>query len=126
LSLVRAALPPELFNRIDEPLYFAPLDQSSVAQIARRMLDALAELVKAKHGVTVSYEPSAISALLEAGGFDQQLGARPMRRTVGRLVEAELAHALLARELLPGDVVTLRGAGAKIELARGAELRAAP
>jgi ATP-dependent Clp protease ATP-binding subunit ClpC len=118
LSLVRAALPPELFNRIDEPLYFAPLSESSIAEIARRMLESVGALVLAQHGVTVEIDASAIPALLSAGGFDSQLGARPMRRTVGRLVEAELARALLAHELVRGDSVRLRGVGSKIELQR--------
>jgi ATP-dependent Clp protease ATP-binding subunit ClpC len=116
LAQVRAALPPELFNRIDEPLYFFPLAEHDVADIARRMLVGVVDLLREAHGVSVDIEPSAISALLLSGGFDRQLGARPMRRTIGRLVEAPLARALLARELVSGDTVVLRGVGADIKI----------
>jgi ATP-dependent Clp protease ATP-binding subunit ClpC len=118
LGLVRSALPPELFNRIDEPLYFFPLSEHDVAEIARRMVAAVAEVVQAEHGVRVEVHASAITALLGSGGFDRQLGARPMRRTVGRLVEAPLARALLAREFVAGDVVSLGADGLEIKLVR--------
>jgi ATP-dependent Clp protease ATP-binding subunit ClpC len=116
LAGVRAALPPELFNRIDEPLYFFPLGEHDVADIARRMLAGVVQLLRETHGVSVEIEPSAITALLLAGGFDRQLGARPMRRTIGRLVEAPLARGLLARELVAGDKIFLRGVGADIKI----------
>jgi ATP-dependent Clp protease ATP-binding subunit ClpC len=122
LGLVRSALPPELFNRIDEPLYFFPLAEDDVAEIARRMVAAVAEVVRAEHGVSVEVQASAITALLGSGGFDRQLGARPMRRTVGRLVEAPLARALLAREFVAGDVVSLCADGLEIKLVRRSAL----
>ena len=52
-----------------------------------------------------------LDALIDAGGFDPLLGARPMKRMVGRLVEAPLASAILSGKLLAGDVVRLRGEG---------------
>jgi ATP-dependent Clp protease ATP-binding subunit ClpC len=117
LSLVRAALPPELFNRIDEPLYFYPLEHAEVAEIARRMLADVSAVVFQKHGIRVEVDESAVTALLQAGGFDRQLGARPMRRTVGRLVEAPLAQALLAGEISRDRPVRLEGDGARIRIA---------
>jgi ATP-dependent Clp protease ATP-binding subunit ClpC len=105
LARVRAALPPELWNRIDEPLCFLPLGESELSKIARRMLEAVSELAYARHGVTLEVDETAIAWLLRSGGFDPQLGARPMRRTVGRFVEAPLARALLAGEFAAGDVV---------------------
>jgi ATP-dependent Clp protease ATP-binding subunit ClpC len=71
-----------------------------------------------EHGVFVSFEPSALQALLEGGGYDPSLGARPMRRTVGRLVEAKLAKAILAGAVRRGDRVVARGCGACVELDR--------
>jgi ATP-dependent Clp protease ATP-binding subunit ClpC len=88
------------------------------------MLAEVAGLMRDKHGVHVELEASAIDALLAAGGFDRKLGARPMRRTIGRLVEAPLARALLARELSSGDNVSLRGSGASIEIVKKPNERA--
>jgi ATP-dependent Clp protease ATP-binding subunit ClpC len=120
LAAARAALPPELWNRIDEPLFFHPLQRDDVALIAERMLTATTRLMEREHGIEVDVEPSTIEALIAAGGYDAQLGARPMRRTVGRLVEAPLAREVLAGGLSRGDTVVIRGKGAQIVVGRGA------
>jgi ATP-dependent Clp protease ATP-binding subunit ClpC len=116
LAAVRAAMPPELYNRIDEALYFAPLGREDVAEIARRMLATLVKVALDKHAIQVEFEPSAIDALIAAGGFDPTLGARPMRRTIGRLVEAPLARAVLAREVEAGMSIVVRGEGSRVQL----------
>jgi ATP-dependent Clp protease ATP-binding subunit ClpC len=100
----RRALPPELFNRLDEVLAFAPLSREDVAEVARRILGALGRDLEAARGVKLDASPAAIDALLDAGGFDPELGARPMRRAIGRLVEAPIAEMLLKGQLSRGDV----------------------
>jgi ATP-dependent Clp protease ATP-binding subunit ClpC len=100
----RAALPPELYNRIDEVLAFAPLGRADVAEVARRMLRALGEDLEQARGVRLDVSDAAIGALLDDGGYDAELGARPMRRAIARLVEAPIAEMLLKGELAPGDV----------------------
>jgi ATP-dependent Clp protease ATP-binding subunit ClpC len=109
LEAARRAVPPELWNRIDEPLYFAPLVHEDVVEIARRMLGALGRTLELERGVRLEVEPSACQALAEAGGFEATLGARPMRRTIGRLVESPLAARLLAGEISRGQRVRVRG-----------------
>jgi ATP-dependent Clp protease ATP-binding subunit ClpC len=103
-AAARSALPPELYNRIDEVIAFAPLGREDVAEVARRMLRALAEDLQEARGVGLDVSEDAISALLDDGGFDEELGARPMRRAIGRLVEAPIAEMLLKGELKQGDV----------------------
>ena len=105
ISAARAALPPELYNRIDEVLAFAPLGRSDVAEVARRLLAGLSKDLEEARDLRLDVDESAIEALLDAGGFDPSLGARPMRRTIARLVEAPLADLLLRSEIEPGDVV---------------------
>jgi ATP-dependent Clp protease ATP-binding subunit ClpC len=100
----RRALPPELYNRLDEVLAFAPLTREDVAEVARRILASLATELQAARGVKLDASPAAIDTLLDAGGFDPEMGARPMRRTIGRLVEAPIAEMLLKGELQRGDV----------------------
>jgi ATP-dependent Clp protease ATP-binding subunit ClpC len=118
LARVRAALPPELWNRIDEPLYFLPLGEPEIADLARRMLVTLIALVRTRHDIVLEVDASAIGALLRAGGYDPQLGARPMRRTLSRLIEAPLARALLANEFESGDIVRVQGEGAQVTFSR--------
>jgi ATP-dependent Clp protease ATP-binding subunit ClpC len=100
----RRALPPELFNRLDEVLAFAPLTREDVAEVARRILRTLATDLEQARGVKLDASPAAIEALLDAGGYDPEMGARPMRRAIGRLVEAPIAELLLKGELRRGDV----------------------
>lgn len=100
----RRALPPELFNRLDEVLAFAPLSREDVGEVARRILATLAKDLEAARGVRLEGSAEAIEALLDAGGFDPEMGARPMRRAIGRLVEAPIAEMLLKGELQRGDL----------------------
>jgi ATP-dependent Clp protease ATP-binding subunit ClpC len=106
-AAARAGLPPELYNRIDEVLAFAPLGRTDVAEVARRMLRALGEDLEASRGIALDVSESAIEALLDEGGFDAELGARPMRRAIGRLVEAPIAEMILKGELDRGDVALI-------------------
>jgi ATP-dependent Clp protease ATP-binding subunit ClpC len=104
-AAARGALPPELYNRIDEVLAFGPLGRREVAEVALRMLRALADELSAARGVALEATDAAVPALLASGGFDAELGARPMRRAIARLVEAPIAEMLLRGELRAGDTV---------------------
>lgn len=110
----REALPPELYNRLDEVLAFAPLDRDDVAEVARRMLRGLSGDLHVQRGVGLEVTEDAITALLDSGGFDKSLGARPMRRTIGRFVEAPIAEMLLRKELLRGDVAYVDGEAGRV------------
>ncbi|MCA9531401.1 MAG: ATP-dependent Clp protease ATP-binding subunit, partial [Myxococcales bacterium] len=116
LAEARRSLPPELWNRIDEPLHFGALSEAEVGVIARRMLAALGDRVEEAHGLRLAVDESAIEALVAAGGFDPKLGARPMRRTVGRLVEAPLAEAILGQRYARGATIRLVGDGDVVRL----------
>jgi ATP-dependent Clp protease ATP-binding subunit ClpC len=106
-AAARAALPPELYNRIDEVLTFASLGRDDVAEVARRMLRSLGEDLESARGVRLDVSDAAVGALLDSGGFDEELGARPMRRAIARLVEAPIAEMLLRGELAAGDVALI-------------------
>ncbi len=116
LAAARRAMPPELWNRLDEPLVFAPLGRTDALEIARRMLLRVAAQLESEHGVLLTVEPSALGSLADAGGFDPTLGARPMRRVVSRLVESALATRVLGGDLRRGDRIVLRGEAARVEL----------
>src|SRR5690606_16107465 len=105
VAAARQVLPPELYNRIDEVLVFSPLSRGDVRRITRKMLQGIASSLHQQRGVRLEVEEGAIEHLLAAGGFDPELGARPMRRTLARLVEAPLAEKILRGELSSGDVV---------------------
>ncbi len=66
VGAARSALPPELYNRIDEVLCFGPLAKAEVAEIARRLLDGLGDAL-GQRGVRLDYGADVVEALLEAG-----------------------------------------------------------
>lgn len=114
----RRALPPELFNRFDEVLAFAPLSRDDVAEVARRILRSLGKELEAARGVRLEVSDAAIEALLDAGGFDPEMGARPMRRAIGRLIEAPIAEMILRGELRRDDVALVEAHQGAIAVAR--------
>ncbi len=106
VKAARTALPPELYNRIDEVIYFRALERDDVEQIAMMLLGGLADSL-AERGVGLDIDPRAVHALMEAGGYDAELGARPMKRAIARLVEAPLADLILQGDLERGAVALL-------------------
>jgi ATP-dependent Clp protease ATP-binding subunit ClpC len=113
LAAARRALPPELWNRIDEPLFFGALGRPETLEIARRMLEGVGKALTREHGVSLEVEASALDALAQIG-FDPTLGARPMRRTVGRLVESPIAARILAGELRRGHRLRIAGQNGRL------------
>jgi ATP-dependent Clp protease ATP-binding subunit ClpC len=103
IAAARSHLPPELYNRIDEVLCFGPLARTDVARIAELQLEALADSLEDR-GMKLDIDASVIERLLDEGGFDPELGARPLRRTIGRLIETPLAELILRGELASGGV----------------------
>lgn len=103
LDAARKSLPPELYNRIDEVMFFAHLSRNHVRAVARRLLNDLRARL-ASRGIRLEIDAAAIDALLEQGGYDVELGARPLRRAVVRLIEAPLADLILRGELADGAV----------------------
>ncbi len=117
LDTVRAALPPEVYNRLDEVIYFPRLSRAAVGQIAHRMLSGVRAALLREQAIELEFDDSVVDALIAAGGYDPELGARPLRRTVGRELESPLASAVLRGEFKRGTKVRVWGEGAKVHLA---------
>jgi ATP-dependent Clp protease ATP-binding subunit ClpC len=122
IAKAREALPPELYNRIDEVLAFAPLTRAEVRAIAHRMLEGLSATIEASRGVTLSVHEDVADLLLELGGFDPELGARPMRRAIAAHVEGPVAEVLL-RGVDDGDVLEVFVVPDDSEVGSGIEVR---
>lgn len=101
IEAAKRALAPEFFNRLDEVLVYEPLSLARVTEIARRLLQKLVDTVLEQRGVELRVDASVIELLLANGGFDPELGARPMKRAIARLVEGPLAECLLGAVVPP-------------------------
>jgi ATP-dependent Clp protease ATP-binding subunit ClpC len=106
-AVARKGLPPELWNRIDERCAFRPLRELEVAKIATLLLAESSQRLANEKGIEYVAGEDVIGHLLEAGGFDPRLGARPMRQTVQRLVEGPLAERILAGDFGKGDRIRI-------------------
>jgi ATP-dependent Clp protease ATP-binding subunit ClpC len=105
LSELRRAFRPELLNRIDEVVVFHPLTREQIERIVDLMLDRVREQLRERN---ISLDATeAARALLATEGFDPQYGARPLRRTIQRLVENPIARGILRGEYREGDTVVL-------------------
>ena len=85
-AMARKALPPELWNRIDERCPFRPLKEVEVARIASLLLAESSKRLVNEKGIEYVADEALVTHLLQSGGFDPLLGARPMRQAVQRLV----------------------------------------
>jgi ATP-dependent Clp protease ATP-binding subunit ClpC len=117
-SVARKALPPELWNRIDERLPFRPLEEVEVARIATLLLEESSKRLSSERGIQYVAGDDVVGHLLKSGGFDPQLGARPMRQMVQRLVEAPLAERILAGEFGSGDRVRVAVRSGQLQFQR--------
>jgi ATP-dependent Clp protease ATP-binding subunit ClpC len=105
VAAAREALPPELYNRLDEVLVFAPLSRADLQEICRRLLAALGRTLAASRGLTLVVADEVPDAILAAGGYEPELGARPVKRTIARLIEGPLAEIILQGQ---GQGATIR------------------
>ncbi|PTL85312.1 AAA family ATPase [Vitiosangium sp. GDMCC 1.1324] len=117
-NAARQALPPELWNRIDERLPFRPLAEGQVARIATMLLEESSRRLTTEKGIEYVAEAEVVELLMKSGGFDPKLGARPMRQVVQRLVEAPLAERILAGEFMAGDRVRVTVRAGELQFQR--------
>jgi len=94
---------PEFLNRIDEVIVFHSLTQENVKEIVDLLMKRVREQLKAKD-VDIELTDAAKSLLAEKG-YDPALGARPLRRTIQRLVEDPLSEKLLWKEFKAGETI---------------------
>ncbi|HUU54317.1 MAG TPA: AAA family ATPase, partial [Armatimonadota bacterium] len=105
LSELRGTFRPELLNRIDEIIVFEPLTQEEIEQIVDLMLDQVREQLSERKISLEATEPARL--FLAKEGFDPEYGARPLRRTIQRLVQNQVARGILQGEYREGDAVVL-------------------
>jgi ATP-dependent Clp protease ATP-binding subunit ClpB len=100
---LRQAFRPEFINRIDEIVLFNPLGHEQLDKIVDLELAKVMHLL-AERKVRIELTPAARKRVL-LDGYDPAYGARPLRRTVQRLVQDPLAMRILDGTVLPGDLV---------------------
>jgi len=101
---LRSHFRPEFLNRVDEVIVFHALTDDDLAAIVDLLV---VDLERRLAGQDLVLElTAAAKALIVREGTDPAFGARPLKRTIQRLVENPLARAIVAGEFRPGDRIT--------------------
>jgi ATP-dependent Clp protease ATP-binding subunit ClpB len=114
MEALRAAFRPEFINRIDEIVIFNPLGKEQLNRIVDLLLRSVERLL-ADRQITLELTPAA-KELLVREGYDPAYGARPLRRTIQRMVQDPLALQILEANILPGEHIVVHGDGQNDEL----------
>jgi ATP-dependent Clp protease ATP-binding subunit ClpB len=116
MEALRATFRPEFLNRIDDIVIFNPLGREQLEKIVDLQLTSVSKLL-ADRQVRIELTPAA-RALILAEGYDPAYGARPLRRTVQRLIQDPLALEILDGRVLPGDVIRVDAVGGEMKFER--------
>jgi ATP-dependent Clp protease ATP-binding subunit ClpC len=120
LGVARTRLPPELWNRIDEVLCYAPLKEAELSGIIARFARESSRRLESERGISYTVDDDVVAEVLDAEP-DRSLGARPLRRAFERLVEGPIASRIVAGNLRPGSklrVTTTRQGEINVTLIR--------
>lgn len=118
LQVVQSTLRPELFNRLSGVIPFAALTTDTLRTIVRMQLDVIRSRLAEEHAATMTWEDDALTALATAA-YDPAYGARPVERTIDRMLLNELSMALLDGRVKQGTVVHLLAQGEDLLIAIG-------
>jgi ATP-dependent Clp protease ATP-binding subunit ClpB len=115
MGVLREHFRPEFLNRVDEVIVFRPLTREQLASIVDIQVERLRRrLAERKIDLVLT---DAARALLAERGWDPVYGARPLKRTIQRLVQDELATRLLRGEFAEGDTVEIDGRDGELTFA---------
>ena len=100
---LKSTFRPEFINRVDEIIVFHSLGIPEIEKIVDILLAEVQERLSS-YGLSLAMTPEAKQLLIEKG-YDPSLGARPLRRTIQRLLEDPLAEEVLKNTFKPGSAV---------------------
>ena len=101
---LRKVFRPEFLNRVDDIIVFNKLNKDEIKQIAVKMLKTLENRLD-KMNIKISFTDNAISKIADKG-FDENYGARPLRRAIQNEIEDPLSEQMLEGKVKDGAVVT--------------------
>lgn len=97
MDRLKQIIRPEFLNRIDETVMFTPLDRKEILEIVELQVKSVQKML-ATNGIRLDVTPGALDLLAE-DGYDPEFGARPVKRTIQRLVLNQLSKDILAQKV---------------------------
>jgi ATP-dependent Clp protease ATP-binding subunit ClpC len=102
-NALKKAFAPEFLNRIDDVVIFDPLEREDIHKIIDIELNYLYDRVK-NLGYRMEVKTEAKDFIIEKG-WDEQYGARPLKRAIQKYVEDPLAEEIIKTKFSEGDVI---------------------
>lgn len=97
MDMLKQTIRPEFLNRIDEIVMFSPLDKHEIEEIVHLQVRSVQKML-ASNGVKLEVTKPALELLAE-DGYDPEFGARPVKRTIQRMVLNQLSKDILAQKV---------------------------
>ena len=120
-AVLRESFKPEFLNRIDETIIFNSLGREQIKSIVEIQLQRLRRnLAERKMALEVT---DGAKALIADKGYDPAYGARPLKRTIQRLIQDPLAVKILEGEFKEGEQVRIDARGDVLEFSHGGSAR---
>jgi len=108
LTILKATFRPEFINRIDEIIIFNPLNKHVIKEIISKELDNLLSRVKTEKNIQLHYDSDIVDKIVK-DAYDEEFGARPIKRYIQHHIETLIAKAIIKEEIVPNKrfVITL-------------------
>ncbi len=123
MEVLKDSFRPEFLNRIDEIIIFSNLTPEDIKEITRRLVEKTKKLIS-EQGIDLELDSSAISYLAEKG-YNEEYGARPLRRLIQQELEDVLAEKIIRQDIEKGDKVLVKADknGLLVEVKKQAEVK---
>ena len=115
LAMLKQTIRPEFLNRIDEIIMFTPLNEKEIKEIVRLQLDVVTRMLS-DTGINLVIKDKALDFLASAG-FDQEFGARPVKRAIQRFLLNDLSKKILSGSIDRERSVTVDSDGVELTFA---------
>ncbi|MBP3722954.1 MAG: ATP-dependent chaperone ClpB [Selenomonadaceae bacterium] len=105
-AILKEYFRPEFLNRVDDTIVFHGLKQAEIKEIAALLLKNLSKRLENQRKISLTFTDAALDKLV-AEGFDENFGARPLRRLLTHTVETELSKEIIKGAVKEGDTVSI-------------------
>lgn len=102
-AMLKASFRPEFLNRLDETVFFKPLNKTEIGKIVHLLVQDLKKRLNEKQ-LALSLTQKAVDAIVEKG-YDPVYGARPLKRYIQHALETAIAKRILAGDFSAGQTV---------------------
>ena len=105
MRLLKSSFRPEFLNRLDEIVFYKPLQKTEIGKIVDLMLESLKKRLEEQQiGLDVT---SAAKDYIIDNGYDPVYGARPLKRFIQRTVETIMARKIIGNYFSAGDTAVV-------------------